>query len=333
MDEISEHLDVQQGPRAKLAGALERVEHAYLVFLRAAILILATALLLTAAYLAITGVWKVLQSPSSVKEEVAAVTADELTDAEAPRRPSNPNSKAGQDSTYLRYYTNFSRRYHELFASKFEPYRQPSDKKLSRDEFDDVFVNSAARVAGIASGDIDFEDDKSDLEKMLVVMTKAAELPETKQRLAKYKAAKKVRVARKVDRTRTEYRSGWNRYSTSCEDWYYQPYGCPEQRAVSVPYTETVYSMEFPEGTQSHTEVFRAFEDRYTDLLTTRREANRDAAEFERQEIILGNALGADSLWKSLSVVAGFLVLMFFFLLIAIERHQRRISGEFTLSK
>lgn len=150
----------------------------------------------------------------------------------------------------------------------------------------------------------------------------------TRQRLQRYKAARKVRVGRRVQRTRTEYRQGWNRYSMDCPDWYYPPYGCSERRAVQVPYTETVYSMQYPEGTQSHSQIFRAFQDRFFTLLNQRRHDSRLKAEMERNDIVLGNIEGRLSLWDALKILGAFLLLMFFFLLIAIERHQRRIATE-----
>jgi hypothetical protein len=159
-------------------------------------------------------------------------------------------------------------------------------------------------------------------------MSEAAVKPQTQQRLQQYKGAKKVRVGRKVQRSRTETRSGWNSYSTSCENWYLSPMGCSEQRSVQVPYTETVYGMQFPKGTQTHTQIFRAFQDRFFSLLQQRRAANGAAAQRKREEIGMGNIMGKLTLWTALQILAGFLVLMFFFLLIAIERHQRRLAAE-----
>ena len=85
--------------------------------------------------------------------------------------------------------------------------------------------------------------------------------------------------------------------------------------------------MQYPKGTQSHNQLFRAFQDRYFDLLQRRREASATKAQGERDSIIAGIANGKLSLLTTLYLVGGFLLLMFFFLLIAIERHQRRIAG------
>jgi hypothetical protein len=313
--------------RERVGVALDRAERVYLKVLRAAILLIATGLLLYAAWLGVSGVWKVMRSPDSVEEETAAVAADEITDAEMPARRPERQEGPRIDPNQQRYYTGFVNRYYALFRSRFEPFRQREDKRLSRDEFDDAFIDSQARLQTAARGNLNFAADRADLETLLRVMTEAAEKPVTRQRLQRYKNARKVRVGRRVQRTRTEYRSGWNRYSMACADWYYPPYGCAERRAVQVPYTQTVYSREFPEGTQSHNQIFRAFQDRFFALLQQRRADNRLRAEMERNDIMIGNVEGRVSLWDALKILGGFLLLMFFFLLIAIERHQRRMVG------
>jgi TRAP-type C4-dicarboxylate transport system permease small subunit len=49
---------------------------------------------------------------------------------------------------------------------------------------------------------------------------------------------------------------------------------------------------------------------------------------MERETIVEGISNGKANLWTALTLTLGFLVLMFFFLLIAIERHQRRFARE-----
>lgn len=323
-------VEVERDWRSRVLNALDRAERVYLKILRAMILVIATLMILFAAWLVASSLFKMSRSPASVKEDVATVAADELVDAEtsAPK----PNQDAGQkpiaSPQQQQFYKEFVDRYYGLFRAKFEPFRQPEDKTLSRDEFDDSYVGTAERIEKIAAADLNFEQDSADLRNLIAVMTEAADSPTAQQRLQRYKSAKKMAVQNKVQRTRTEYRSGWNSYSTNCEAWYESPVGCPEQRAVQVPYTETVTSMEFPEGTQSHSELFRAFQNRYFELLGLRREANAAKAEAERNDIMAGKVEGEVSLLTALQIFGAFLVLMFFFLLIAIERHQRRMSAE-----
>ncbi len=317
--------------RERFGTMLDRAESIYLRVLRAIILIIATLMIIYASWLTVSSLYKIAQSPESIQEKVAAVSADDLTDAEMPETDVG-NVAAGDEPptvnpAHQKFYASFVSQYYALFRSKFEPFRQADDKRLSKDEFDDSFVKSAERLKSVSDGELSFEEDKADLEALLAVMTEAADKPATQQRLQKYKAAKKVKVSRKVQRTRTEYRNGWDRYSTDCPGWFYEPTGCRTRRAVQVPYTQTVTSMEFPNDTQSHSQIFRAFQNRFYELLQERREANAAAAETERTSIQLGIVEGKLSLFTTLQVLGAFLVLMFFFLLIAIERHQRKISA------
>jgi hypothetical protein len=269
------------------------------------------------------------RSPDSVVEETAAVSADELTDAQAaqPQRTDvEGGSKSAFNPAYQQFYSNFVSRYYGLFQSKFAPYRQRDDKQLTKQEFDDLFLNTSARLDALKKGDLNFEDDRADLETLNTIMSEAADKTKTLERLRQYQAARKVPVSKKVQRTRTSLERGWDSTATFCPQWYDSPVGCSVIRPVQTAYTETVTTMEFPQGTQSHAQIFRAFQDRYFSLLQERRDANSSAAEKKRQDIIASIGEGRLSLLTALEVLGGFLALMFFFLLIAIERHQRRIS-------
>lgn len=311
----------------KLSDLFDRAEAVYLRVLRFTILVIATLLILYTLYLALSGLYGITRSPSSVREAVANVTANEIVDAEEVLPKDAPGAKGPVvDPAQQKFYADFVARYYKLFRTKFEPFRQPEDKTLSRDEFDDYFVQSGARLRAVTAGEVNFASDSADLEALLATMMAATADPKGQQRLQRYKAARKVRVESKVQKTRTETRDGWDVYSTSCPYWYESPRGCPVQRTVDVPYTETVVSMEFPEGTQSHAQIFRAMQDRFYALLQQKRRDNADDADARRMRIAAGNVRGAESLATALRIFAGFLALMFFFLLIAIERHQRRIA-------
>jgi hypothetical protein len=314
---------------ARRTGAiLNRAEALYLKVLRAVILLIATLLLAFAGWLAITSAYKISRSPESVKEEQATVSADELTDAQLPADTAQTatNTQPTTNAEYAKYYQNFAGRYYDLYRTKFEPYRQADDKQLSLTEFDDSFLNTSARLAAVMKGEVQFSDEQTDLESLLAVMREAADKPATRQRLEKYRAAKKVPITRSVDRVRTEFQRGWDSSATSCPGWYTNPIGCPVIRPVNIPYTERVTELQYPKGTQSPAQIFRAFQDRFFDLLQQRREANAAKANGQRESIVSGIAEGKLSLVTAMEILGAFLVLMFFFLLIAIERHQRRIA-------
>jgi len=304
---------------------MEKIERIYLGVLRATILLLATLLILYTLWLAGTSSYKIFRSVDSVKEQPAVVAASEIADAQATMDTPESAAEPAVDTARQKTYAAFVTRYYRLYRTKFEPYRQPDDKILSKDEFDDLFVESEKRLATEAS---DKAAENADLDSLFKTMSEAADLPEVKKRLVGYKRAKKVNVTKQVQRTQTVRRRGWDSYSQACEDWFYRPYGCAVMRNVQVPYTETVTVLEFPQGTQSHEVLFRALQDKYLNLLATRRETNASQAQSQRDEIAQGNVDGKISLFTALQVFGGFIVLMFFFVLIAIERHQRRLAEQ-----
>jgi preprotein translocase subunit SecG len=321
--------EVDRGWRGRVGDAFNRAERIYLKILRAMILVIATALIGLTLWLTVLSLYKLSRSPNSVEQEVATVRADELVNSQGSdstpaviEKPGKPTASPEQRA----FYREFIDRYYQLFRARFERFRQAEDKQLSRDEFDDSFIMSEQRLERVVTGELDFTQDRDDLRNLLLVMTSAADNQTTRERLQGYQRAKKMPVQATVQRTRTEYRRGWDSSSTACSDWYYSPVGCPVQRAIQVPYTESVTSMEFPKGTKSHTALFRAFQDRYFELLTQRRDMNASKANAERQKILAGKVEGSGGLMMALQIFGAFLAVMFFFLLIAIERHQRRIS-------
>lgn len=316
--------DDQPTLRQKFGSGLDRLEHAYLRILRAAILVIATLLIVAAVLLAAYSLYRITRSPQSVVEQQASVAADEIVDAEQPAEPRRQVTEAAVNPYYRNFYDRFIGEYHRLFRNRFEPFRQREDKQLSRTEFGDSLIQPTQRLDAIQKGELDFETDKSDLESLLAVMTSAAEHQTTQRRLRRYLNARKVQVCEDVQRTRALVQSGWDRYSMNCANWYEEPMGCPVTRTVQQPYTVRQCRMEYPPNTQSHAEIFRALQDKYLMLLNARRETNAAEAEQKRADIVAGQAAGAASLFTSLQIIGGFLILMFFFLLIAIERHQRR---------
>lgn len=325
MEDVAE---VDRPPlRVRAAILLDRVEGVYLKLLRAIILAIATLLIGYAIVLTGISLYRISQSPESVIEKEAAVSPQDL--AAAPAAPAGAAAKGepAANPAHRRAYDQLLSRYHQLFRSKFEPFRQKDDKQLSRAEFDDNFVGTTARLKAATSREINFDSDVADLRSLVEVMVQAATLPATQKKLTQYQAAKKVQVCRSVERTRTTTQRGWDRLSTACPNWFYEPIGCSVTREVQTPYTARECTMKFPEGTQSHTQLFRAYQDRFYSLLAERRRANASEAQAKRGGIIEGIAQGKLDLWRALLIAGGFLLLMFFFLLIAIERHQRRIAA------
>lgn len=310
-----------EAPRrgARAHEILNKLERVYLSAIRAIALAAATLLVIYAIWLAASGLYKASRDASSVKEEPAVVSAEEVTDIDL-RKVTKTAAQPTSDplAAKKRYYADFAKRYYTLFKAKFEPFKKPDDKPFVQSAFDQQFLSTDERLAAIEDGAGNFEQDKADLESLLTTMTAAAASEKTVDRLQTYKSAKKVPVTRTESGTRAE------RYCYYYSDYFGQ---CAVYDTRTVPYTRKVQDMELPAGIVSHTGLFTAYQDAYLSKLADKRLANAAAAERERNEIMADNAAGQLRLWSALSVVGGFVVLMFLFLLIALERHQRKIAA------
>ena len=312
-------------PNIRRATITDRIESIYLSALRVTLLTVATILLVGAVIWAVASVTKIIKSPTSVAEKSSIVTSSEVVN-QVSQSSEDKTEKAGEISDLHEktlYYDNFVKRYFSLFHLKYQPYSRSDDKQLTTGEFDDLTINSSTRLDLIRKGQLDFVSDKKDLETFLPVVSEASSSPVTNDRLKKYLSATKRPVATQVLRFRTESRRGWNAFSQSCASWYESPIGCAVTRRVEVPYNEPVTVMRYPEGLASPSEILKTYQDKYFAMLAERRRVNSEEVTSERQEIITGQAAGWSGLSRSIMVLGGFLLLMFFFLLVAIERHLR----------
>lgn len=303
---------------------LDRMERLYLTLLRGAVLVVATLLLIWAAWLAASSTYRIARSTDSVTEKPVSVAASDIEPMDkGDAAKSAVDGPAVVSPDQQKFYQQYVGRYYNLYRTKFESFRRAEDKRLTRDEFDDNFVQSTKRMEQMALAPESFTQDKADLEALYATMQAAVDRPAVKAKLIKYKQAQRKAVVRQVRRTRTETRRGWDSYSTSCSNWYESPVGCAVNRQVSVPYTQTVRTTALPDGVVSHTRIFRSMQDRYFELLTERRSAAADDAAAEREAIAMGNIADWAGINVLIWVLGSFVVLMFFFVLIAIERHQR----------
>ncbi|TKD51848.1 hypothetical protein [Sphingomonas baiyangensis] len=256
---------------------------------------------------------------SSVEAAPVTVSGDDVLaiDAELGEAGAAAPIKGDDGAAARKYYKDFVRRYYALYQSKFAPFRQATDKPLDRAAFDAAFVRSDDRVSSVGEGLTSFDTDRADLDALLEAMTSAAAAKPTTDRLSAYKKAKRQRVTRTIRSTRTE---------TYCREYGYYIDACIDYGTRKVPQSRTVTESRLPKGVTSPPDLFRAYQDRFFALLTQRREENAGKASAERAEIEQDNIIGASRLWSAAYIVGAFISLMFLFLLIAIERHQRRIA-------
>lgn len=313
MDNLDGEVTVQE----ERTGPLARLERIYLAGLRIATLGIATILLVFALWLGISGIWNIAKDAESVEVAEVSVSPEEMAalPSDTPEA-SEEDDAAESDSAAQRYYDGFLDKYYALYQTRFERFKQADDKALSKGKFDDRFLMTDLRLEQIADGNMLLSEDQERLEGLFAAMRSAADLEITQKRLAAYKAAKKKRVENKVTKYRDE------RY---CNYYGYYVGECLSYDTRSVPYTETQVSMELPDGVIGYQDLFGTYQDNFIRTLLDRTEqAERDASN-ERDEIMMDNQEGSKALALALAIkiAGGFLVIMFFFLLIAIERHQR----------
>lgn len=296
---------------------LGRTEKVYLEVLRAAALIVATLILGWIVWLLLSSAYRIAQDPESVEVEPVSLTAEEVIDIDMGEAAASERDADSEDPNVSAFDT-FAEQYHRLFKEKFEKYRQKDDNELSAEQFADRYLSDfyEGEESGLGLG---FGSPvlQSDYDGLLAMMREASNLPENIKRLETYRDTPKVRREEQVRRTRRE------RYCTYYSDYFGRCYGYDYR---TVPYTDTVVRMESPDGILDHGQLFGAYQDNYLTKLNARRDANSSAADSERAERRQANAEGWLGLGNALWFAGLFMALMFFFLLIAIERHQRQIA-------
>lgn len=320
----------------KFKRFISRAEAIYLDILRAGAILIATGLLLWIAWLLLSSLYLLAQDPDSVEAEDVIVTLDDMVKLDEPKTSEGTSSSDANSSNSVDGFTDFSDSYYQLFTEKFAAFKQEDDKDISQEEFVERYLSGfeplfAQSGAGDAASQFALLDElESDLElasgsqlepsdfaELKKNMEAASALPVTVERLQSYKDTPKVRSERKVQRSRRErYCSYYSDYFQRCYSYDYR----------SVPYTQTIVEYFPPEGIVSYDDLFGMYQANYLSQLTSGRQSSASDAARERAERRRANEEGYINLGSALRVGGVFFALMFFFLLVAIERHQRRLA-------
>lgn len=119
----------------------------------------------------------------------------------------------------------------------------------------------------------------------------------------------------------------WDRYGTYCDSWYVSPIGCPTTRVVSEPYEEKVCEMKFPEDLKAPADLFNSSIERYAETARMDVEAARIEAEERTAANHARKLEGRENIGMSGQLFLGFLAVMFLYLFIAMERHNRNLRA------
>lgn len=247
-----------------------------------------------------------------------ALIDDEAAEEASPAKPTLPKS--------IREKT--ARIYKELFAPS-----ERSDNKITEEQVVDLVWAEGTIEAFEGLGDAGLTAGE---EKQLIgteavmadaldTIARATKTQDYVAQLAGYRDAKKVNVCTDQSRTRERTVQAWDRYSTSCDYWWESPVGCSTTRVISEPYTEKVCEMKYPEDLEAPAELFAASVQQYADTAQMELESARIEAEAETAENFERKVKGQTNISESGKLFLGFLAVMFLYLFIAMERHNRNL--------
>jgi hypothetical protein len=313
--------DVDQSRRwarigARIAEKAGRAEALFVGLLRYAALVIAALVLLVAVILLGLGAARQLGrtqvEPDAVAVGVEDVVPSPAEAAKAVVATAPPKLGVGEQ---IRKQTL------DIYRSRFKAYERP-DTKLTEKEVVD-FVWTPDRIKEFAELDgtqlLDREGKPlggrdAIIGDALHVVDTAAQFEAFRKQLAAYRNATKVKVCADQRRTRTRTVSGWDPYSTNCSNWFVTPIGCSATREINEPYTENVCEMKFPADLEAPAQQFASAIQSYLFRADMRLLTARIVA--EEQTIV-----------DSGKLIVGFLILMFLYLFVAMERHHRNLRA------
>lgn len=301
---------------------LDKIERAYLLALRIGVLAIATICLTCAAFFALDAVWRMFVST----DVPVAATVVEPAEVSAAMRDfaaasgSESDSEAPQIPEYVRQrHAAFMRQvfasYHRIYAAAAERYNKDEDEVLSPEQLADRLGYSLEiYAAGESPITRAFVEEAAFQEQIQAAATAAMAEPASVSLLSQY------RDAQRVERCHT--RNVRRTVRQTCG--YYYTYDCSYTETVPVRECEMVY----PDGIVSPLAAFTQSDQAFGELWaaeTIRHEQEASATIAARHAT--RSQIGP-KLILALQVVGSFLVIMFFFLMIAVERHLRKLAME-----
>lgn len=296
---------------------LDQVERIYLAVLRIGILAVASICLLAAIWFAGDALWRVFVS-TDVQTEPTVVEPSEVTAALRTTTPSrSTDDETGVPASVREAHSRFVRetfaRYYAAYRAAAQAYNKSEDRLLTQEQLlEELDYGLQTYAGGIRRQTKLFVEDPDYQSQAIAAVTAAMSSPTTVRRLNEYKDTQPEQ--RCTTRNRTQ------RVQRTCG--YYYSYDCSYTRTVPVRECRAVY----PDGILSPLAAFEQADSAFARLWLTRSEANRVAAETTRSRREATRAPIGPLLLQSLQILGGFLAVMFFFLMVAIERHLRRMA-------
>lgn len=312
---------------------LDRIERIYLAWLRIAVLGVATLCLAAGVFFGANAAWRVFVSTDVPVEPVEVTGADvagELrkaaSDSTAARTEDPiPASAREAHAAFLR---DVFPQYHQVYRAAAQAYNKEEDQLLNVEQLAVALgydLNTYAWGRGylgderLPAGEkaVLFIDNEEYRRQALEAVGAALADPAVVTQLQEYKEAEKTAQA---CTTEYETRRVWDSNSMACQDWWRYPQGCEVTRSVPVERCVPAY----PEGIVSPQTAFGRADAEFFFLWSERSDQKQAAAQAERNSREATRAQIGPNLLLAIQILAAFVVVMFFFLMIAIERHLRR---------
>ncbi|HMO76914.1 MAG TPA: hypothetical protein PKD99_07280 [Sphingopyxis sp.] len=324
----------------KIGRATEGAEARYLGLLRVSSLILATILLIGASIFILMGAVKQIGS-SDIEPELAKVAIGDLIPAEEPQgaraTQSKPKSPDGKPPPLWaqRFTSAQQQRLYGIYKDKFEPSRRADEQPLARERFfEQAFPDErlealdllpVARIAGANGKPLTGFAQLADA--LAVALDEAAATPAVKRQLSAYKSASKVEVCETKIVSRSRQIRVWDSQSMGCAYWYEYPYGCSVTRTINEPVSTRSCAMRLPGALKRPVALYGELVGRYAETAMAGVEREAVVAAEKRAETLARKAEGKGALVSGGQWFLAFMAVMFLYLIVAMERHQRRLAA------
>lgn len=335
INETVEGLPAKKGLKEKLRAAGTRLaeranvtESRFLALLRYSALAGAAIALVVSGVMLALGVARQV-GPTEVEPEAVSIATEDVIplrlrqeQQEEPKSVKITVSKAIRDKTAA------------VYKSYFAQFERPGTKITQEQVVDFVWTEDrinrfnslvSAGLKDEAGKQIDGRD--ALMAHALETVSKATKSKDYASQLVAYRDAKQANVCTTQTRTRERVVEAWDRYGTYCDGWYVSPIGCPTTRVVSEPYEEKVCEMKFPEDLSAPADLFESSVERYAETAQMDIEAARIEAEERTASNHARKLEGQENIGMSGQLFLGFLAVMFLYLFIAMERHNRNLRA------
>lgn len=308
-----------------LSGA-DRLEVIYLATLRIIVLVFATVALAVAGFIALDGLRSFFTS-TKVETDKVTVAASEVAAEIAQKQKEKDAALKGEavesdeaKKAQARFLNGPFKAYYAVYRASATKYNKSEDPVLTAAQLADELGYSIEAFSKSEDSTVTAFAANADFGAQITAAAKEASAsPAYVQQLVRYRSAEKTA---KSCSTKYVNRRVWDSYSTACDGWWQSPIGCPAIRPMPTQVCQPAY----PDGIKGPSRAFADFDGGFRVLWLKKADeaAAKASLEQARREALKGSS--GSKLMQAVYVFGGFLTVMFLFLVIAVERHLRRLT-------